>query len=295
MMTDQNTTNRYTPIYRPAIRIAPGEHVPATSSPADLPTDGAAVSPDATDLGDALLRVMAERTQLMDQVDSFDTLGEFRKLDAVEQTLMRREAAYRTSVAVQIQLLERARQALAEEELPHSSRHLAELQSAFLSSMEGAVRYESDWDDLLRGATVYAAHRVRADVQTSLRAYRALQRNYAWRRFRWAIWRHSLWIVGLAALLAVIVVAAPLRSALPILLIATGVVLTWLLSRTLLAGFVERGLVHQRRRYLRGWTRDLSAMELRLRPVMLLAVMALEHEPIARQTRNLADAKTDTH
>lgn len=252
------------------------------------------MSQEAVDLGDALLRVMTERTQLMDQVDSFDTLGEFRKLDAVEQTLMRREAAYRTSVAVQIQLLERARQALAEEELSHSSHHLAELQSAFLSSMEGAVRYESDWDDLLRGATVYAAHRVRTDVQTSLRAYRALQRSYAWRRFRWAIWRHALWIVVLVTLLAVIAVAAPLRSALPILLITTGIALTWLLSRTLLAGFVERGLVHQRRRYLRGWTRDLSAMELRLRPVMLLAVMALEHEPITRQSRNLADTTSDT-
>ena len=224
---------------------------------------------------------MRERSRLIDQVDSFDTLGEYRKLDDVEQELLRREATLRTGLAVQRQLLERARQALKELGPQQQPRHLRELQTAFLASMEGAVRHDSDWGDLLRGATAYAEHRVRGGVQTSIRAYGAMQRRYAWSRFRWAVWRYAPWIVGAIVLIAALI-AVP-RAALPLLIVAVAIVLAWLLIRTLFAGFVERGLVHQRRRYLRGWTRDLMAAEMRLQPEMILAVMALEHEPDATQ------------
>jgi hypothetical protein len=130
-------------------------------------------------------------------------------------------------------------------------------------------------------------------VRASIRAYRAMQRRYAWQRFRWAVWRYGLWIVA-AVLLAVALIAAPSRIV-PIVLIAAVIVLAWLLARALLAGFVERGLVHQRRRYLRGWARDLTAAELRLQPEMILAVMALEHEPDATRPGKPTDTETDMH
>jgi hypothetical protein len=271
-MTDRSTIDRVTPPHHLVDHTAPAGDTPA--------------------LGDLFAHSMRERSRLMDQVDSFDTLGEYRKLDDVEQMLLRREAALRTGLAVQRQLLERARQALAELGPQQQPRHLRELQAAFLASMEGAVPYDADWGDLLRGATAYAAHRVHGDVRASIRAYRAMQRRYAWQRFRWAVWCYGLWIVA-AVLLAVALIAAPSRIV-PIVLIAAVIVLAWLLARALLAGFAERGLVHQRRRYLRGWARDLTAAELRLQPEMILAVMALEHEPDAIRPKP-AETETDTH
>jgi hypothetical protein len=270
-MSDRSTVDRATPPHQLVNHTAPAGDTPA--------------------LGDLFAQSMRERSRLMDQVDSFDTLGEYRKLDDVEQMLLRREAALRTGLAVQRQLLERARQALTELGPQQQSRHLAELQAAFLASMEGAVPYDADWGDLLRGATAYAAHRVRGDVRASIRAYRAMQQRYAWQRFRWVVWRCGLWIVGVAALVAALI-AAPSRTV-PIVLVAAVIVIAWLLARALLAGFVERGLVHQRRRYLRGWARDLTAAELRLQPEMILAVMALEHAPGAARPGKPADVETD--
>lgn len=105
------------------------------------------------------------------------------------------------------------------------------------------------------------------------------------------MWRYALWVVGAVAL-AVALIAAPSRTV-PIVLVAVVIVLAWLLARALLAGFMERGLVHQRRRYLRGWARDLTAAELRLQPEMILAVMALEHAPDATRPGKPADVETD--
>src|SRR6185312_3998535 len=168
-MTDRSTVDHATPPHQLVNHTAPAGDTPA--------------------LGDLFAQSMRERSRLMDQVDSFDTLGEYRKLDEVEQMLLRREAALRTGLAVQRQILERARQALAELGPQQQPRHLRELQAAFLASMEGAVPYDADWGDLLRGATAYAAHRVHGDVRASIRAYRAMQQRYTWQRFRWAVWR----------------------------------------------------------------------------------------------------------
>jgi hypothetical protein len=120
-----------------------------------------------------------------------------------------------------------------------------------------------------------------------------MQRRYALSRFRWAVWRYAPWIVGAIVLVAALI-AVP-RARLPLLIVAAAIVLAWLLTRALFAGFVERGLVHQRRRYLRGWTRDLTAAEMRLQPEMILAVMALEHQPDMTQPEKPTDAEADTH
>ncbi|MDQ2787933.1 MAG: hypothetical protein M3Y58_23360 [Chloroflexota bacterium] len=284
-MNDRSTTNRSMPLHPSSDHTVPRDAT--LRLPPTIHASG-----DATDLSDLLVQPMLDRDRLMDAVDRFDTLGEYRKLDAVEQVLMRRAAAFRTGVAVQRQILERARQVFDEGNLAHHSHHLAEMQTAFLSSMEGAVQYDAEWGDLLRNATVYAEQRVRGDVQTSIRAYRSLQRNYAWHRLRWVVWRFAFWIVGIVAFLVALIIA-PLRAAPLVIAITAAIVVIWFLFRTLLAGFIERGLVQQRRRYLRGWARDLTAAELRLQPAMLLAVLALEQDPSAMQLHNSADIAGD--